>query len=623
VNEKEPETSRRRELWILAVIVLMAGFLRFYGIDHDLRRAGANFDEAHNFVAPILRMWNEGSLDPQVYSGYAGAFNYLAFAPVIVGHALGGEYGAFLAARALVAVFGTASVALVFLLSRRAFGLAPALVAASLLTFSRIDMRSTHYVIPDVVVGFMGLVLVHVAQRGRTCRGAAMAMGVVTGLATAVKYSGVVLGPAGALAILARRETRRGLWLFALCAALTFTIAAPYAVFGGSEQGAGVLHALHHYYGASQAESRIPSASFFGALDLMRLSLGLPALVLAVVGAIIGVPRSVALPAAGIAATLLVFIAPADILFPRHVVPALAPAVVLAVAALRRAIAWIKPRPCRTAAWLVAAAIVLWHPIPSGLTFFSEYFTKPGPDKAAEWIESSFHEPRTVLAAAPYRFPLDVTRFEIVHIARLDEVSPLAVPHFDLIVVSSAESGREFANSWGWPSRLFEDRHGRRSVLVLFRPARQEDPCRPAPHPDGLRSSDASEDATLVWDEDQATQWRAFDGAWIEAEWREPLRIARVTIVAGDSPHGWPQTYRMLGRGPRIRGWDTLTVQWLRPIRPTKQRPDIPRGQEVVLTPPRELTALRVLRDRSGAWSVAEIRVCVDSAAESAGKSLH
>ncbi|MBN2369599.1 MAG: glycosyltransferase family 39 protein [Vicinamibacteria bacterium] len=612
MNEKAENKRRHWERLIFAAVLLLAGFFRFYGIDHDLRRAGAEFDEAHNFVSPILRMWNDRSFDPQVYSGYAGAFNYLAFAPVIAGHALGGEVGAFVAARALVAVFGTGCVALLFLLARREFGLTPALVAAILLTFSRIDVRSTHYVVPDVVVGFMGLVLLLIARRSRPGRRAAAGMGAVTGLATAMKYSGVILGPAGALALLARRETRRGLWPFVLCAALAFAVAAPYAILGTSDQGAGVRHALHHYYGAKTAES----FSLAAALDLMRLSLGLPAIILAAVGAIIGAPRSVTLPAAALAVTLLVFIAPSGLLFPRHVVPALAPAVLLAVAALHRMIAWV-PRPYRTASWLVAAVIVLWRPIPDGWAFFSKYLMTPAPDRAAAWIEESFPEPRSVLASTSFRFPLDVARFEVVHVERLDEVSPLAVPHFDLVVASPAETGLDFESRWGWPSRLFEERHDRRSVLVFSRPTRQEDPCREAHRPDSLRSADASENANLVWDGDRSTQWRAFDGAWIEAEWREPLRIAKVTIVAGDFPHGWPQRYRILGRGPASDGWDTLGVQWLRPIRPAKQRPDLPRGQEVVLTPPRELFALRILRDRAGAWSVAEMSACLDPSEES------
>ena len=35
----------------------------------------------------------------------------------------------------------------------------------------------------------------------------------------------------------------------------------------------------------------------------------------------------------------------------------------------------------------------------------------------------------------------------------------------------------------------------------------------------------------------------------------------------------------------------------------------VPRGQIFVLPPPRPLTALRIERERGGAWSVAEIRV--------------
>jgi hypothetical protein len=597
----------------LVAIVLVAACLRFYGIDHDLRRSGANFDEAHNFVSPIMRMWNEGSLDPLVYSGYAGAFNYLAFLPVIIGHALGGEYGAFLAGRIVVAAFGTAAVVLIFSLARNAFGPTPALLAAALLTFSRLDVRSAHYIIPDVLVGFAALALLLIANQARPGRRAALGCGVATGLATAVKYSGVILGPAGFMALLARREMRRGLAIFLGCALLAFAITAPYAVLGTSDQGAGVHEAIKHYYGSSASTNKFlrgAGSSLAGALGLMRLSLGWPVLLLAAVGAFIGRPRVVTLPATALVVTLLLSIAPANLLFPRHVIPALAPAIVLAVAALHRPIARGAALRTRRALWLAAAVVVLWQPLPNALAFFSEYFATPGPDQAAAWIESTFKRPLTVLSAAPYRFPLDTDRFEVVHVDVPEAVSEQAIPYFELVVVSPAERGQAFTRRWGWPARYFEEPFGPRSVIVYTRP--ETPPVdREAPRPNSFRTSISDDDAPLVWDGDVETQWRAGEGASIEVAWNAPQRIARVVITAGRHPYAWPQAYRLLGRAGEEDAWDTLAVQWLRPIRPKKQRRDVPNGQELILVPPRDLTALRLQRDQPGAWSVAELRAFV------------
>src|SRR6185503_13784422 len=141
------------------------------------------------FVEPVLRMWRTGSLDPTVYTGYAGFFNHLAAVPVAIGLRLGGEQGAAAAARGLVAAFGVLSVALVHGLARRPAGPAAGLLAAALLAVSPLEVRSAHYVTPDVLVGTAMLaallVLARGQARGRESRAEVVA-GALLGAATAV-----------------------------------------------------------------------------------------------------------------------------------------------------------------------------------------------------------------------------------------------------------------------------------------------------------------------------------------------------------------------------------------------------------------------------------------------------
>src|SRR5688500_17970712 len=117
----------------------MAAALRVAGIDHHLRYGSPDFDERNNFIDPVLRMWNVPTADPTVYFGYAGFFNWLIFLPVGLGKAWGGEVGAYVAARLVVALFGTLSVWLVYAASRRLTGETAALAAAALLAVARIE----------------------------------------------------------------------------------------------------------------------------------------------------------------------------------------------------------------------------------------------------------------------------------------------------------------------------------------------------------------------------------------------------------------------------------------------------------------------------------------------------
>jgi len=91
---------------------------------------------------------------------------------------------------------------------------------------------------------------------------------------------------------------------------------------------------------------------------------------------------------------------------------------------------------------------------------------------------------------------------------------------------------------------------------------------------------------------------------WIEARWDTPLLVERVDVEVGD-PARWPQ--RLLLLGAESGRPERLEAPRLRPR--FGQLRGQPHGQVFILTPPRRLGSLRLLRKEGGAWSVAEIRV--------------
>ncbi|HEY3121621.1 MAG TPA: glycosyltransferase family 39 protein, partial [Vicinamibacteria bacterium] len=268
---------------LVAAVIALAALLRFAGIGHHLRYGGPEFDERHNFVDPVLRMWDSRSADPTVYNGYPGFFNYVAFVPVGLGRRLAGDRGATLAARGLVAGFGTLSVALAYGLGRRLHGGTwAALAGAALLAVSRLEVRSAHYVTADVLVGTATLaaLLALAAWPGRKGELAAAA---ATALGTAVKYTGLILAPALFVHFWLERRLKTGLVPGLLVAALVFVVAAPFALLGLGSTGAGLVSGLNGYFGAQHghvAGSGLPEL-----IGTLWLSVGPVGLALAVLSA--------------------------------------------------------------------------------------------------------------------------------------------------------------------------------------------------------------------------------------------------------------------------------------------------------------------------------------------------
>ena len=601
----DEQAGRPRDRLALLAVLLTAAALRVAGLTHHLDRAGPEYDERTIFVEPVLRMWRTGSLDPTVYTGYAGFFNHLVAIPVALGLRLGGETGAAAAARGLVAAFGVLSVGLAYGLARRHAGLGGGLLAAALLAVSPLEVRSAHYVTPDVVVGTAMLAALLVLARRDDHRDEAIA-GALLGAATAVKYTGLLLAPA----IVTDRLTRsraRGIGRAALAAAAAFAACAPFALLQLRRQGTELTWALQSYYGRDAAANRFAQGDASAAatpLLILLGALGPVGCALALGSIAVFRPRRALAPFLAVVVTAAVALLPANLVFPRHLVPVAVVTPILAAAGWRGVADRWPARRGRRIVLAVLAAAALVPPAAASARLVYRYLRAPAVDRAAEWIEGHAAAPARI-AVSMDRFALDPARFEVRSVPSLRDLPPEVTRHFDLAVATRREAA-------GWPgletAATFESEEADAGLaLLVLRPAGDR-ATWPLP-PQEIRASHDDARAGAAWDQDPGSVWAAPPGpGWIEALWSDPITVDRVEVEAGPEPDGWPQDLTLLGAAGG-RGFEEIATFALRPNRPAKQRKDAPHGQVYVLTPPRALLGVRIERRAGGPWSLASVRV--------------
>lgn len=601
----QEQAWRPRDRLALLGVLVAAATLRFAGITHHLYRAGPEYDERTIFIEPVLRMWRTGSLDPTVYTGYAGFFNHLAAIPVALGQWLGGETGAAAAARGLVAASGVLSVGLAYGLARRLAGPGGGLLAAALLAVSPLEVRSAHYVTPDVVVGTAMLAALLVLARRGDHRGEAVA-GALLGAATAVKYTGLLLAPAIFADRLARRRAQ-GLWRAALAAAAAFAVCAPFALLQLRRQGAELTWAFQSYYGRDAAANRFAQGDASAAatpLLILLGALGPVGCALAVGSIAVFRPRRALAPFLAVVVAAIVALLPANLVFPRHLVPAAVVTPILAVAGWRGVADRLPAWRGRRLLLAVLAAAALASPAAASARLVYRYLRTPAIEQAAHWIESHVSGPALV-AVSLDRFALDPARFEVRTVRSLREPAPEATRHFDLVVATRREAA-------GWPgletAAAFESEEADSGLaLLVLRPAVDRATWRVPPRE--IRASHDEARAVAAWDEDPGSVWTASQGpGWIEARWSDSVVVDRVEVESGPEPDGWPQDITLLGAAEE-RGLGEIATFALRPNRPARQRRGAPHGQVYVLTPPRALLGLRIERRAGGPWSLASVRV--------------
>jgi 4-amino-4-deoxy-L-arabinose transferase-like glycosyltransferase len=279
-------THRSTEPLALACILALAAVLRFGALDWGLRHE-PHVDERY-FVENAGWMLEHRDLDHR-FDEYPGLFFYLTL-PVLAwfGPPRLGPDG-YLAARALVAAFGVASVGLTCLLGTRLRGPFVGLAAALLSAVSPVAVQTAHMVRPDVVLeAFVLLAFLGFARVGRRASGDWTA-GALVGAATAVKFTGVLLAPAYVVVRLLRPGRRvAGLALAGAASIAVFAVCSPYSVLEIGRALAGATTQVAYHYGERPrgAQSVAGMAWTYGLV--LRKALGALALALALAGAVLG-----------------------------------------------------------------------------------------------------------------------------------------------------------------------------------------------------------------------------------------------------------------------------------------------------------------------------------------------
>jgi dolichyl-phosphate-mannose-protein mannosyltransferase len=260
---RRPEDVRRPAAWVrkigvhgvaLTLLLAVALLLRLWGIKQGLPYS-YNSDEATHFVPRAIGFFGH-DLNPHYFLN-PPAYSYLLYivfelwfgSADTVRHLYTTDPSAvFMVARAVAAVLGTLSVALLYFTGARLWGRSVGLLAAAILAFAFLPVFYSHLALNDVpTLAPVTLSLYGIAgvlRRGRT-RDYAVA-GVGIGLAAATKYTGGItlfclLGAAASDAAAGSlRPTARRLVLGGVLAVAAFVIANPYSLLDTSAFLSGV-----------------------------------------------------------------------------------------------------------------------------------------------------------------------------------------------------------------------------------------------------------------------------------------------------------------------------------------------------------------------------------------------
>jgi 4-amino-4-deoxy-L-arabinose transferase-like glycosyltransferase len=283
-----PGTSYSGARWLarswpvlaIALIVLGALALRLWGLRGGLPYV--DHPDEPNPINYVMRMLRTGDLNPHFFQK-PSLYTYLLLGVLSVHYRLGlqsGLYGAldqmtitthiyttipgfFVWGRVLTVALGGLTVAGVYLLGRRAWGVAAGLIGALLLALSQFHIQHSQYVTTDVASALFVLLsftcAVALAREGRW-RDYLLA-GALAGMAASTKYNAaVIVLPIAAAHLLGwgRQSLARAPRLAGAAAAavLGFLLGTPYALLSWPEFVKGVAGQVAAYNDGSQGDIR-------------------------------------------------------------------------------------------------------------------------------------------------------------------------------------------------------------------------------------------------------------------------------------------------------------------------------------------------------------------------------
>lgn len=366
--------------WLLLILLLGAALRLvpiWFGLPFD--RARPDEETAIGRALAIL----DGDPNPHFFHWpsltfyvFAGTLNAASWLQRIVGRdRLLSVNDQYLLTRGFVAVAGTATIAALFALTRRAFDDRTAVIASLFLAVAPLHVRESHFAMTDVLMTLFVTASIAVGLEAQTMPAFALAA-FTAGLAASTKYTGAVALAAVAAALWRRtRDASVDAWQLwttaagiAVAFAAGFFVATPYALLDFRSFASGVGFDVGHL------------STGHGFLDLgrgwtyhLRRSLpygvGWPVLVAAVPGAVVMArhrPR-VALVVGVFCATVYAVLGPGRTVFFRYVLPLVPFVCVLAAVAVRQSADWLGRRiPMLASGSALAVAIAVPSAVDSG-----------------------------------------------------------------------------------------------------------------------------------------------------------------------------------------------------------------------------------------------------------------
>ncbi len=355
------------------------GLPAIYRPDEDVV-VGRAMGILHGVIDPHFTNW------PHLYMYVSAAWLALT-SPLFP---LFGPGAPYLAVRLLDAALGTATVIVVYLLGRRAYGAVTGLVAAVLLAVAFLPVRDSHFATIDTPLTFtcaVGLLAaLHLAETDTT-RPRVLG-GILLGLAASVKYNGALLlaslVAAQGFHLRPARRAVLGLVLVGSLGVIAFLLTSPFLLIDVRAFASGIGYIFHHLSSANQPE--------IGYLHLPRLALwyGLepPVALLGVAGLAYALIRRTQADLILLAFVLAYYalIGSGYSVFVRYADPLLPPLLVLAARAL---VAARQRLPNPALATLLAAAILLIPAVAHDVSFDRLIQQRDTRNQAFDWLASN------------------------------------------------------------------------------------------------------------------------------------------------------------------------------------------------------------------------------------------
>jgi 4-amino-4-deoxy-L-arabinose transferase-like glycosyltransferase len=412
----------RRDLWLLSAILLVAFFLRTWGIGFGL--PFTYHPDEHQYVDVAIGFLS-GDLNPHQFNN-PSLFKYWLAVEYAIWCALGMLAGAwrsvadfqavastdptavYLLGRLSTALFGVATVGLTWALGRRVGSRLTGWLSAAALAVAFLHIRDSHYAVNDVPATFFStaalLFSLRILQSGAT-RDYLLA-GACVGLAGATKYTGLLaaasliaahlLRPSAGAPLIAslRRLFDQRLWLAGGVAVVAFLVAAPYTVLDWQTfiEDVGLLSARGATGFKGLQLDAAPGWLFY--LKVLDWGLGLPLLLVSLAGLALVLWRRRPADLVLLAFPLLLYayLGSQLLIFARFIIPVLPPLVVLAAEAVEAlALRLVPARGDRWPETVAAGLMAAWLVVPAANSLRHDLLLTRDDTRtlAKNWIETN------------------------------------------------------------------------------------------------------------------------------------------------------------------------------------------------------------------------------------------